>query len=287
MRKLGTLSPDQQSQLDNLVEPVMVAGYFGITENMCRRHFIPLITTSSQCLRARYRDYIRGQVVGGHTVGQQALTILATLEFATGRQIVLEMYEETLDRLVQCLEDCQTRLKAVGKTFTLVVADLMSDIQLATKTTLALLSRHDIIAMHKVIDKALLARLLESLFEMCARTDVYVKDCCQVAGMTIAAILNLEKGVHVARNLALGWFFVEDYCDDVSGGFGVAPPAALVEEESGWKGENPPMLSVVRGLASCVRKEVLLSPVSDALKFRPPLKRLDEKRLTNCDALSS
>lgn len=286
--------------INHVVEPIVSSGYFCCTENLARRHFIPLLETCAKqngnnaTFIRLYKEYLQLDQQS-HTMAQSALTITATLEFGYGRRVVLDHYRATIAFLVTGLEMTDTRLTSIiaptsnttssSTNNTLTVSDLMNDIQYTIKTIHILLSRFDdygrkIFATLDITcdqDMKLISTLLNITFNMAAETDIYVKDCSQVAGMAAGAVINLLQDPVFARDLTLGWFFIQsnqqlEASTRATQALNVAPKVALVGD-NGWKNRAVPMLSIVRGLMSCLRQEILLSPFSSELSFIDILKR--------------
>ena len=289
--------------INQVIEPIVSSGYFCCTENLARRHFIPLLETcakqndnNNETFIRLYEEYIRlDQQSRQHTMAQSALTITATLEFGYGRRVVLDHYRATIAFLITGLEMTDTKLTAIitpasnttqsSANNTLTVSDLMHDVQYTMKTIHILLSRFDEYGrkLFKTLDDTcdqdmkLISTLLNITFNMAAETDIYVKDCSQSAGMAIGAVINLLQDPVFARDLALGWFFTQsdrqlEACARATQVLAVAPKETLIGD-NGWKNRSVPMLSVVRGLMSCLRQEILLAPFSSELSFIEILKR--------------
>lgn len=289
--------------MNQVIEPIVSSGYFCCTENLARRHFIPLLETcakqngnNNETFIRLYEEYIQlDQQHREHTMAQSALTITATLEFGYGRRVVLDHYRATIAFLIAGLETTDTKLTAIiaptsGTTpssanNTLTVSDLMYDIQYTIKTIHILLSRFDDYGRKLFAtlddtcneDMKLISTLLNITFNMAAETDVYVKDCSQGAGMAVGAVINLLQDPAFARDLTLGWFFTRsdqqlEACTRTTQALDVAPKATLIGD-NGWKNRSVPMLSIVRGLMSCLRQEILLAPFSSELSFIEILKR--------------
>ncbi|KAI9479552.1 putative death-receptor fusion protein-domain-containing protein [Zychaea mexicana] len=265
-----------KEQIIRVVEPIASSGYFAAAENLSRRHFIPLVEASSKqtnetSFAQLYKQYISLGAQQEPSLAQRALTISATLEFGYGKQIVLNAYHETLVYLVTSLEQSIQQLDRAS------LADRMNDILYLIKTLHILLSRHTAQAQPIFVkiqdpqqndpDAQLVAKLLNILLTICTETDVYVRDCSQVAGMTIAAIVNMATDVNFARDLVLEWFFTTKEKRNI---LGVAPKPTLTGE-SGWTDRDVPMLSIVKGLVS-IRADVLLSKCPDNLEYIPTLK---------------
>ncbi|KAI9318499.1 putative death-receptor fusion protein-domain-containing protein [Dichotomocladium elegans] len=290
-KAIGRLDEGDRTLVREVVEPIVSSGYLACDENLARRHFIPLVEACSKhsdnaTFVRLYEGYISIDAPCGHSFAQRALTVMATLDFNYGRRVVLDSYHATLDFLTHALTRLETQLAGfvikgddnssthvslrIGTNNTLAVADMMNDIQYLTKAIHTLLSRYPqhaqklFSSVDDGTDIPLFSQLFKVLFNMCAETDVYIKDCSQVAGMAIAAIINLIQDVSFARQLVLGWFFASnsepvEASRRVGEVLGVAPKRSLVGER-GWKDRSVPMLSVVRGLVSCLRYEILLSP---------------------------
>ncbi|KAI8146003.1 putative death-receptor fusion protein-domain-containing protein [Fennellomyces sp. T-0311] len=267
-----------KDQIVRVVEPIVSSGYFAAAENLSRRHFIPLVEacsrhTSETNFTKLYRQYISLDTEHEASVAQRALTISATLEFGYGKRTALDALRETLVFLVTALD---RSIQQIGETTALI--DRMADILYVIKTLHALLSRHTAHAQPIFAkiqnpnqddpDTQLVAKLLDALLTICTDTEVYVRDCSQVAGMTIAAMINMAPDADFARDLLLEWFFTTKEKRSI---LGVSPKPALIGD-SGWTDRDVPMLSIVKGLVSGIRTEVLLSKCPSNLQFIPVLK---------------
>ncbi|KAI9264395.1 putative death-receptor fusion protein-domain-containing protein [Phascolomyces articulosus] len=280
-----------KDQIVRVVEPIVSSGYFAATENLSRRHFIPFVEASSKHVTTEntnnftrlYKEYISLDPINKNendetTFAQRALTISATLEFGYGKQTVLGLFHETLVYLVTVLDISVQQVNS--KETTTSLADRMNDILYLIKTLHALLSRHTTYAQPIFAkienpqsndpDAQLVAKLLDVLFIICTETDTYVRDCSQVAGMTIAAIINMAPTVEFARDLVLNWFFT-DPTKEKKSILGVAPTLALTGEAS-WIERDVPILAIVKGLVSGIRTDVLLSKCPNHLEIISTLK---------------
>lgn len=287
-----------------IVEPIAAVGYLAAVENHSRKFFIPLIEAvakHTKCARLEdmYNAYITidpppqgdyAALFGELSVTQKALAIQSMLDFATGKKIVYEHYAETLQYLVHWLDKSGQGLMDGCDTNKATTGELTSDAQHATKTILVLFTRHGEAAGYRQTFSTtvlggnsehlrLYSKLLVTLLDMCYNTSIWVKDCSQVAGMTIAAMLNLLDDAEAARDIVLGWFFVEDGDDTclptaskATVALGISPKSILVKDR-GWTGRDIPMLSIVRGLVSCMRKNILLAEIPKDVPLVKPLAR--------------
>ncbi|KAI7853486.1 putative death-receptor fusion protein-domain-containing protein [Circinella umbellata] len=282
-----------KDQIIQVVEPIVSSGYFTATENLSRRHFIPLVEATSKEINSDntsfarlYKDYISLDTIQQEqqdmTIAQRALTISATLEFGYGKRVVLDAFHDTLVYIIAALDYSVQQVENynIDNKTSLSLVDRMNDILYLIKTLHALLSRHMTHAQpifakiqnaqENDPDAQLVAKLLGVLFIICTDTDVYARDCSLVAGMTIATIINMAPDVVFARDLILEWFFITTTKEKKSI-LGVAPTSVLTGE-SGWSERDVPMLSIVKGLVSSIRSDVLLSKFPNDLEFIPTLK---------------
>ncbi|KAF7721980.1 hypothetical protein EC973_003893 [Apophysomyces ossiformis] len=307
-KPIDELQESDLEQIRTIVEPIASSGYFAAAENLSRRHFIPLIEAAAKyCpttqLQQCYEQYIsindRPLSFDNHNLSQKALTILGTLDFGIGKNMVTQLLKNTLWFLTLSLGSCQQLLlkstsevdtkdtahlsTKISTTQTLEIDRLMSDLQHLTKTILALVSRFGVgkqLAFSELAETSqddevrLISTLIKILLDMSTNTSVYIKECNQLAGMTLAAIINLAQEPTFSRDWALGWFFTTadkttHAANKMSKTFQTTPPPSLIL--NGWADRDGPMLSIVRGLVSNLRKEVLLEPITSPIQVTEPL----------------
>jgi hypothetical protein len=88
-------------------------------------------------------------------------------------------------------------------------------------------------------------------------TATFIKECNQVAGMAIGAIINLANNIEFARDWVLGWFFTKDTnatVQHIEKVLGVPRPS----EKLAWDTRDAPMVFALRGLVSSLRKEIVI-----------------------------
>ncbi|CEP08348.1 hypothetical protein [Parasitella parasitica] len=287
----ATLQPHEVLQIKFIVEPIASLGYFAACENLSRRTFVPLIEASFKCTSgtdARFKDFYLQYTTASSTnepsfedkpLSQKALTIYATLKFPVGQDLIIDSFRHTLRFLVHGLQHTHHKLTAHYQRNNNNGVDVdqpMNDIQFAAKALLALLSRHLQVAPQmfakvesKTIDHTkdpdviLLGDILQTLLDICLDTTMLVKECNQVAGMAIAAVINLANDVEFARDWVLGWFFTTEsnaIVDHIANSLGVFRPReeGLIVGKEGWSNRNAPMVFALRGLVSSLRSEIVL-----------------------------
>jgi hypothetical protein len=278
------LQTDELQQIKQLVEPIASLGYFAACENLSRRTFVPLMEAAVKCtgkndtqFKNYYLQYINQESAElsfeGKPLSQRALTIYATLSFPLGRDLIIDTYQHTLQYLVKGLQSAQYQLKSGNHASN--TDQLMNDIQFTVKTILVLMSRQLDIATELfqkvesgIKDKnvELLGQLLITLLDLCVDTTTFIKECNQVAGMAIGAIINLANSTEFARDWALGWFFTKDtnttvqHIEEV---LGVPRPS----EKLAWDTRDAPMVFALRGLVSSLRKEIVILDCPPKLKL--------------------
>jgi hypothetical protein len=278
------LEPHEILQIKFIVEVIASLGYFAACENLSRRTFIPLIEASYKCttgtdvkLKDYYMQYTSNSSNNepsfeGKPLSQKALAIYATLNFPLGHELIVNNYRHTLQFLVKGLQHAQYELTNHKNNAN--VDQLMNDIQFTVKTLLVLLSRQLEVAPRmfekvelKTIDHTqdedviLLGDLLQTLLDLCIDTDTFIKECNQVAGMAISAVINLANNVEFARDWVLGWFFTTDsnaIVDHIANSLGEFRPRDDLVSKEGWSRRDAPMVFALRGLVSSLRKEIVM-----------------------------
>lgn len=278
------LQPHEILQIKFIVEPIASLGYFAACENLSRRTFIPLIEASYKCtsgtdvkLRDYYMQYTSNSSNNepsfeGKPLSQKALTIYATLNFPLGHDLIVNNYRHTLQFLVKGLQHAQYEL--INNKNNANADQLMNDIQFTVKTLLVLLSRQLQVAPRmfekvesKTIDHTkdedviLLGNIVQTLIDLCIDTSTFIKECNQVAGMAIGAVINLANDIEFARDWILGWFFTTDsnaIVDHIANSLGVFRPREELVGKEGWDNRDAPMIFALRGLVSSLRKEIVM-----------------------------
>ncbi|KAI9028199.1 putative death-receptor fusion protein-domain-containing protein [Phycomyces nitens] len=308
--KKETVQLEDIEQIKDIIEPIASSGYFAAAENLSRRQFVPLLEAAAKfaentTFEKVYKTYIAYNsdkfIPPDCTLAQKALTIYATTDFEIGKRTVLNGFKETMDFLVKSLVSAQEQLtnpenRVSTSTLapqTLSADQSMNDIQYLAKTILALVSRYGSTSLldfakilkmgpaQKCEDEQIMATLIGTLLDICTYTNIYTKDCSQVAGMILGSIINLAQDPSFGRDWAIGWFFAEnktEASDHVSRLLGVQPKKDLVGP-SGWSNRDAPMLSVVRGLVSTVRKDILLLKCPAGLRLVQPLESHPSRNL--------
>jgi hypothetical protein len=275
-------------QIEKLVTPLAVMGYFGAEENLSRRTFIPIIEACSQivgkadALVVYYHKYLdtSDSDFNDKPYSQKALAIYATLSFQLGHQLVVDHYVETLQFLVTALEHGVTQLKT-GSHTTVERDQLMNDVQFSLKTVLVLLAR-SLKVNHQLFEQvvenkdaaltSLFGKLVGILLDLCADTTTFIKECNQVAGMAIGAIINLSNDAEFARDWILGWFFTTETDLPINKILNVHPSQALVGPE-GWASRDAPMIFILRGLVSSLRRQVAILDCPSHIQLVPTLEK--------------
>jgi hypothetical protein len=185
-------------------------------------------------------------------------------------------------------------MKSATESGSLSLSKHMDDAQHVTKTLLALLSRFDQELMpqfesignistndynnkEEVIIK-LVRDLLNGCLVICS-DNTYIKDVRQLAGMTMAATLNLLGSSQFVSEQVMAMFFTslnneEKQQNDLNfmSHFGIQIPDILYKE-TGWNGDDPPMLAICRGLLSNLDVKVLISILSENFQFKNSILR--------------
>lgn len=303
---LGKLLPENKTpvaQETGLVKAIAVPfvcyGYLGCPETPTRRFFLPLINQLATFdladrFVAIYRDYISSQnpLFGDHTYTQRATSIRSLLDFPVGQDVLSRLWKETMVYLIESLDATCNHLKATDVDTTtdspmvrntLTAAKTTRDIQQLTKSILTLLARDPDQARALFPLERIQAngeaihtkRLVAALFDICTETDIYTKDCCQTAGMALASLLDTIQDPCIARDLVVGWFFSSNLPASVKAASDVVGvPSHKLTQERGWVDRSVPMLAVVRGLVSSLKKQVLLEPIPSNIELSSlPLER--------------
>ncbi|KAI8891289.1 hypothetical protein K501DRAFT_235278 [Backusella circina FSU 941] len=286
-------SPDMD-QVEKLVTPLAIMGYFGAEENLSRRTFIPIIEACSQfvgkadALSLYYHKYLdpSDNEFREKPYSQKALAIYATLSFTLGHQLVVNHYVETLRFLVTALEHGVAELKT-GSHTAVERDQSMNDVQFSLKTVLVLLAR-SLEVNHQLFEQVvenkdpvltlLFGKLVSILLDLCVDTSTFIKECNQVAGMAIGAIINLSNNAEFARDWILGWFFTTGSDLAIDSILNVSPSQALVGPE-GWASRDAPMIFILRGLVSSLRREVAILDCPSDIQLVPTLKKSSYKNI--------
>jgi hypothetical protein len=275
---------DQRQLVKDVVEPMAALGYFYASENNTRRLFIPLLELASRylgtdgVLASVYTDYLDADMDDAH----KALTIYMTLEFELGRQLIANTYERTLHYLVENATQQQQCLETTNGADQVVL-----NLHYLIKTTMSLLTRSE--ATEPVLGQvlhgattgedhyvALLGDLTRLLLDVTTHPDLYGKDCCQVASMALGAVINLGKDDSFVRDWILGWFFLDSSTTasaHMATLFGMTSPLEAFAGNAGWQGKDAPMLFIIRGMISTVRKQVLFLPCDTDLAISALMER--------------
>lgn len=292
------LEPYELQQIISLVEPIASLGYFAACENLSRRTFVPLIEAAIQCTGQEnitftkyYMQYTTDNSTEysfeGKPLSQRALTIYATLRFPLGHDLIVSTYQHTLQYLVNGLSHAQNQLKSNNHHVN--VDQFMHDIQFTVKTVLVLMSRQLEVAprlFEKVESKelnhredkdvVLLADMIKTLLDLCVDTTTFIKECNQVASMAIGAIINLANDVEFARDWVLGWFFTTQKnkaVDHIEAALGIPRPSEKLVGDEGWNSRDAPMIFVLRGLVSSLRKEIVILDCPANLALAPAISK--------------
>jgi hypothetical protein len=295
---MDKLEAYELQQIKSLVEPIASLGYFAACENLSRRTFVPLIEAAIRCtgqenimFKNYYMEYTSNESTEysfqGKPLSQKALTIYATLSFPLGRDSIVSSYQHTLQFLVDGLQSAQNQLKS--NTHHANVDQLMNDIQFTVKTVLVLMSRQLEVAprlFEKVESKeinhkedkdvVLLAEIIKTLLDLCVDTTTFIKECNQVAGMAIGAIINLADDIEFARDWVLGWFFTTQSnkaVDHIEAALGIPCPCEKLVGVEGWNSRDAPMIFALRGLVSSLRKEIVILDCPANLSLVPAIEK--------------
>lgn len=292
------LNDSELQQISLLVEPIASLGYFAACENLSRRTFVPLIEACVKCLKSctteiKFKHYFM-QYLSNHPeessfqdkpLSQKALTVYATLRFSLGHEMIVENYHHTLQFLTSGLQSAKNTLKSgINHANT---DQLMNDIQFTVKTLLVLFSRQLQVAsimFSKVEsteichsqdqDVILLGSIMQTLLDLCADTTTFIRECNQVAGMAIGAVINLANNVEFARDWVLGWFFSTETnaaVDHISKALGIEQLSQKLVGEEGWNSRDAPMIFALRGLVSSLRKEIVILKCPTNLSLVPAI----------------
>ncbi|KAG1310778.1 hypothetical protein G6F64_004314 [Rhizopus arrhizus] len=310
MQKLDAnqLSTIELEQVRDIVEPIASLGHFAAQENLSRRTFVPLIEACSNCLKndkefqfnTLYTKYISEHVTEpsfeGKPISQKALTIYAMLKFKLGQDVITNNFCGTLEYLTIHLQAARDQIKnkddtKSGRQHT-SLDQLMSNIEFISKTILVLFSRQLSVgpALFKKVesglkddgDVLLFSKTIQTLLDICIDTTTYSKECNQVAGMAIGAFINLANDIYVARDWVLGCFFAKKgnaSADQINSVLGISKICTRFLGSEGWNSRDAPMVFILRGLASSLRKEIVLLSCPSDLDLIRPIKNLGFKNI--------
>ncbi|KAI9246127.1 putative death-receptor fusion protein-domain-containing protein [Sporodiniella umbellata] len=311
------LSDTDLEQIRDLVEPIVSLGHFAAQENLSRRTFVPLVEVCVSCLNVEnetyfnkyYKKYISEKntepCFEGKPVSQKALTLYAMAKFNLGQTVIVNNFCTTLEYLTTALQDAREQIKSDTKENKAKqhtsLDHLMTDIEFISKAILALFSRQLEVgpALFQKVESGLkdeaevllFGKTIKTLLDICIDTVSYSKECNQVAGMAIGAFVNLANDIFVARDWALGCFFTKQTnatVQDINSTLGISLSCKRFLGEEGWSGRDAPMIFILRGLASSLRKEVTLLDCPQNLCLvgpseKPGLKNLHEIIFYNID----
>lgn len=244
-----------------------------------------------------YSRYITLDNYTTHLFSQKGMSIYITLDFPLGFSTVEKKLFETLQFFNECLSliiqnvNRENEQKTKSSPDPLSLAKHMHDAQHVIKTLLALLTRFDqnlrpqfesvrnVFASDYNINndiEEVVNKLVPDLFNEClviCSDNNYIKDVRQLAGMTMAATLNLLGSSQFVSEQVMVMFFAslnneENQRDsEFMDHLGVKIPAILFKE-SEWNGGDPLMLPICRGLLSNLDRKVLIFPLSGKFQFK-------------------
>ncbi|CAO3700663.1 unnamed protein product [Rhizopus stolonifer] len=218
------------------------------------------------------------------------------LKFKLGQIVITNNFCTTLEYLTTSLQDARNQIKnnkeeRPGKQHT-SLDQLMGNIEFVSKTILALFSRQLAVGpdlFRKVEsgltedkDVLLLSRNIQTLLDICVDTVTYSKECNQVAGMAIGAFINLANDIQIARDWVLACFFTKKKslpANDINTVLGITEVCNKFLGSEGWNSRDAPMIFVLRGLASSLRKEIVLLDCPPDLCLVNPTENLGFKSL--------
>ncbi|KAI9474087.1 MAG: putative death-receptor fusion protein-domain-containing protein [Benjaminiella poitrasii] len=292
VNSIEKLQSEELEQIQLLVEPIASLGYFAACENLSRRAFVPLIESAVRCIkepkdiffRRYYLQYTTTtatrSIFDEKPLAERALTIYATLKFPLGHGVIVENYEHTLRFLNDGLEKTLQQTTIAQNNTT--ADQLMNDIQFAVKSFLVLFSRQLTVATNLLLDNSglhLLSRIMQTLLDLCVDTTTFIKECNQVAGMAIGAIINLVDKPEMARDWILDWFFTkqQEVISDVP--LNVNYPREKFASLESWNCRDAPILFILRGLVSSLRKEIIVLALPTQVVLNPLIERSSARNL--------
>jgi hypothetical protein len=210
------------------------------------------------------------------------------LKYPLGQQAIADYFYETLEYMTNGLQNARDQIrnmKSSAKTLNTSADQFLGDIEFISKTILVLFSRQ-LQAGPELFKKAeaglkdnhelmLLSRVVRILLDICLDTSSYSKECNQVAGMAIGAFLNLANNAETTRDLVLGCFFTNTKTAEterIISTLDISDMFVRFTETQCWQGRDAPIIFILRGLSSSLRKEVILLDCSPDLRFIDPLK---------------
>ncbi|EXX78916.1 Trm732p [Rhizophagus irregularis DAOM 197198w] len=252
-----------------------------------------------------YSRYITLDNYTTHLFSQKGMSIYITLDFPLGFSTVEKKLFETLQFFNECLSliiqnvNREDEQKKKSSPDPLSLAKHMHDAQHVIKTLLALLARFDqnlrpqfesiwnVFASdyninndkEEVVNK-LVPDLLNECLVICSDNN-YIKDVRQLAGMTMAATLNLLGSSQFVSKQVMVMFFASlnneenQHDSDFMDHLGVKIPAILFKETE-WNGGDPLMLPICRGLLSNLDRKVLIFPLSGKFQFKISILRSND-----------
>ncbi|RIA98284.1 putative death-receptor fusion protein [Glomus cerebriforme] len=250
-----------------------------------------------------YSRYITLDNYTSHLFSQKGISIYITLDFPLGFSTVENQLFETLRFLNECLsliiqnvnEENEQKLNSASNSLSL--SKHMNDAQHVIKTLLALLSRFDkkLRPQFESIGKnftnnynnnnkeEVINNLVRDLLNEClviCSDNTYIKDVRQLAGMTMAATLNLLGSSQFVSEQVMDMFFTNNEEDQQSGlnflsHLGVKIPDRLFKEAE-LNGDDPLMLAICRGLLSNLDRKVLIFLLSGNVQFKISLLRSND-----------
>ncbi|RCH98462.1 hypothetical protein CU097_011572 [Rhizopus azygosporus] len=297
-------SETELDQVRHLVDPIASLGYFAAQENLSRRMFVPMIESCAKYLKdSFFKSYYTKYIMDKTTepcfedkpLSQKALTIYAMSKYPLGQQVIADYFYETLEYMTNGLQNARDQIRNMknsAKTLNTSADQFLGDIEFISKTILVLFSRQ-LQAGPELFKKAeaglkddhelmLLSRVVRILLDICLDTSSYSKECNQVAGMAIGAFLNLANNAETTRDLVLDCFFTNTKTaetEKIISTLDISDMFVRFTETQCWQGRDAPIIFILRGLSSSLRKEVILLDCPPELCFIDPLKGQSFKNL--------
>ncbi|RHZ89143.1 hypothetical protein Glove_18g31 [Diversispora epigaea] len=289
-------------QLKEIVEPIIFEVYFVSSEQITKRHCIPILESCHMVSSTQdsgyngdvtfikeYSKYITNEYYTTQSFNQKAMTVYLTLDFPIGFSVVRESLFHTIYFFVDCLMQTiqhvsvetreQNKSTSLNGCTSIKFSQYMNDALHVIKTLVTLLSRfhenlrpkfESFVERSETYDssdvfktKIIIYNLFKGSLIICSN-DLYVKDVRQLAGMMLAATYNLSGSPSFVSEQILEFYKIPYSPENYS--YFLKRLEIQVPNsligELGWTGEEPLMLSVSRGFLSNLSSETLMYPIS-------------------------
>ncbi|OZJ04117.1 hypothetical protein BZG36_02864 [Bifiguratus adelaidae] len=261
-------------QVEEVVFPILAACYFSAGDAVPRRHCLTSLDychrtcPSSHVFDDIFAAFIQGQDwIPAQRDAQKAFAIYNCLDFAFGMQVVekqaLDSGRFLSERLHTACDHFQGLDVVPSSVDSIELNQRMDDIRMLLKTLLSLLTRFGG-QFQPIIQEVYANRsrtgwiepLLQDCIHLLDNTQVYAKECSQLAGQIVASLYDLSASSQQVGGRVFSTFFLQESSIE----FGLTIPVTLIGLP-GWSADDAPVLSLVRGLLTNLQDSILLAQV--------------------------